>query len=124
VAAARAALLLIRNDAGRGERARVNTRRLAALARDAGLTVTEPSAAVVSIILGEPAVALRAREIAAEHGVRVGCFRPPSVPSGQACLRLTGKATLTENDFAQVSRALTAIRDHYRITAQAGRKQP
>ncbi|MGD0554263.1 MAG: 8-amino-7-oxononanoate synthase [Streptosporangiaceae bacterium] len=124
VAAARAALRLIREDPGIGERARASTRRLAALARDAGLTVTVPDAAVVSIILGDPEVAVRAREIAADHGVRVGCFRPPSVPQGGACLRLTGKATLTENDFAVVSRTLTAIRDHCRITAQAGRKTP
>jgi len=124
VAAARAALRLIRADPGLGERARANTRRLAALARDAGLTTTVPDAAVVSVILGEPDVAMRAREIAAEHGVRAGCFRPPAVPPGEACLRLTGKATLTENDFAVVSRTLTAIRDHCRITAQAGRKRP
>lgn len=124
VAAARAALRLIREDPGIGERARANTRRLAALARDAGLTATVPDAAVTSIILGDPEVAVRAREIAAEHGVRVGCFRPPSVPQGEACVRLTGKATLTENDFAVVSRTLTAIRDHCRITAQAGRKTP
>jgi 8-amino-7-oxononanoate synthase len=124
VEAPRAALRLIREDPGIGERARASTRRLAALARDAGLTVTVPDAAVVSIILGDPEVAVRAREIAADHGVRVGCFRPPSVPQGGACLRLTGKATLTENDFAVVSRTLTAIRDHCRITAQAGRKTP
>jgi 8-amino-7-oxononanoate synthase len=124
VAAARAALRLIRDDPGRGELARRNTRRLASIARDAGLEVTTPDAAVVSIILGDPRVAVRAQRIAAEHGVRVGCFRPPSVPPGRACLRLTGKATLTENDFATVSRVVGAIGDHYRITAQAGRKAP
>jgi 8-amino-7-oxononanoate synthase len=43
--------------------------------------------------------------------VRVGCFRPPSVPRGQACLRLTGRANLTEDDFAAAARALAAIRD-------------
>jgi 8-amino-7-oxononanoate synthase len=124
VAAARAALGLIRDDPGRGERARRNTARLASIARDAGLEATAPAAAVVSVILGEPQVALRAQQIAAEHGVRAGCFRPPSVSPGRACLRLTGKATLTENDFAAVSRALGAIGDHYRITAQAGRNTP
>jgi 8-amino-7-oxononanoate synthase len=124
VAAARAALRLIRDDPGLGERARRNTRRLASIARDAGLETTTPDAVVLSVILGEPLVALRAQQIAAEHGLRVGCFRPPSVSPGRACLRLTGKATLTENDFAAVSRALGAIGDHYRITAQAGRKAP
>ena len=47
----------------------------------------------------------------AAYGVRVGCFRPPSVPRGQACLRLTGRASLTEDDFAAAARALAAVRD-------------
>jgi 8-amino-7-oxononanoate synthase len=44
--------------------------------------------------------------------VRAGCFRPPSVPAGQACLRLTGRADMTESDFMIAARALTAVRDH------------
>jgi 8-amino-7-oxononanoate synthase len=123
-AAALAALRLLAADPGRGALARENTRRLAVMARAAGLHATTPEAAVVSVIIGDPMVAVRARDIAAEHGVHVGCFRPPSVPRGQACLRLTGKSTLTENDLAVVSRALTAIGDYCRITAQAGRKTP
>jgi 8-amino-7-oxononanoate synthase len=124
VAAALAALQLVRQDPSAGSRARANTLRLAGLARDAGLTSSDPGAAVASIILGDPAVAVRAREIAAGHGIMVGCFRPPSVPDGQACLRLTGKPTLTENDFAAVSRTLQVIGEDCRITAQAGRKRP
>jgi 8-amino-7-oxononanoate synthase len=73
--------------------------------------------------MGDAATAVRAREVAAAYGVRVGCFRPPSVPDGRACLRLTGKATLTENDFATVSRALGAVRDYCGIAAKAGRNR-
>jgi 8-amino-7-oxononanoate synthase len=124
VAAALAALRLILADPSAGERARANTRRLAGLAREAGLVATDPDAAVASVILGDPVNALRGREVAAEHGIKVGCFRPPSVPVGQACLRLTGKPTFTENDFAAVSRTLHAIGEDCRITAQAGRKRP
>jgi hypothetical protein len=51
------------------------------------------------------------QETCAAYGVRVGCFRPPSVPRGQACLRLTGRASLTEDDFAAAARALAAVRD-------------
>lgn len=124
VAAALAALRVLEAEPERGARARENTRRLADMAREAGLAASRPAAAVAAVMLGDPLLAVRAREVAAEHGVRVGCFRPPSVPAGQACLRMTGKATLTENDFAVVSRALTAIRDYCRITAQAGRIRP
>jgi hypothetical protein len=41
--------------------------------------------------------------------VRVGCFRPPSVPDGRSRLRLTARADLTEDDFARVSEVLRAI---------------
>jgi 8-amino-7-oxononanoate synthase len=63
----------------------------------------------------------------AECGVRVGCFRPPSVPAGEACLQLTGRATLTDKEIAAASRALAVARDHChhcRNTAQAGRNTP
>ena len=50
--------------------------------------------------------------------------RAPAVPAGRACLRLTGRATLTENDFSLASRALAVVREHChhcRNTPQAGR---
>jgi 8-amino-7-oxononanoate synthase len=68
-------------------------------------------AAVLAVTVGESARAVRAKETCAAYGVRVGCFRPPSVPRGQACLRLTGRASLTEDDFAAAACALAAVRD-------------
>lgn len=124
VAAALAALQVLLDDPGRGTRAHEAAARLAQTASAHGLTVTEPDAAVAAVIMGDPGDALRAQRIFAAHGVRAGCFRPPSVPHGQACLRLTGRATLTEDDFATASRALAAVRDHCRIAAQAGGKTP
>jgi 8-amino-7-oxononanoate synthase len=47
---------------------------------------------------------------------RLRCARwllpAPPVPRGQACLRLAGRASLTESDFAAAARALAAVRDH------------
>jgi 7-keto-8-aminopelargonate synthetase-like enzyme len=65
--------------------------------------------------------ALPARRTCAAHGVRAGCFGPPPVPAGAACLRLTGRATLTEIDIRVASRVLAIMRDYCRNTAQAGR---
>jgi len=53
--------------------------------------VSAPDAAVLAVTVGESAVAVRSRKACAAYGVRVGCFRPPSVPRGQACLRLAGR---------------------------------
>ncbi len=117
VAAALAALTIIRGDPGLGQRAQTSARRLAALATGLGFEVPPPAAAVVRITIGEAGAALEAQRICAGHGVRAGCFRPPSVPPGQACLRLTGRASLTEVDLRTAFRALGAVRDHVRITA-------
>jgi 8-amino-7-oxononanoate synthase len=122
--AALAALRILRGNPGLPAMARRNAARLAAMAADLGLTVTAPDAAVTSVILGDPETALAAQRTCADHGVRVGCFRPPSVPAGEACLRLTGRATLTEDEFQVARRALAVAAehcDHCRNTAQAGR---
>jgi 8-amino-7-oxononanoate synthase len=124
VAAARAALAILRDDPGLGRRARDNARRLAGMATDLGFTVPPPAAAVVRITLGTADAALEAQRICAACGVRAGCFRPPSVRPGEACLRLTARANLTEVDLVTAFRALGAVRDHVRITASAGRKWP
>jgi 8-amino-7-oxononanoate synthase len=110
--AALAALNVIAAEPGLGLRAQANTARLAEIATGLGLGVRPPGAAVLAIILGEADRAVQARRICAGHGVRVGCFRPPSVPAGQACLRLTGRADLTERDFSVATRALAAVSDH------------
>jgi 8-amino-7-oxononanoate synthase len=117
VAAALAALTIVRGDPGLGRRAQASAQRLAAMAAGLGFEVPAPAAAVVRITIGEAAAALEARRICARHGVRAGCFRPPSVPPGQACLRLTARANLTEVDLDTAFRALGAVRDHVRITA-------
>ena len=115
--AARAALAILRDDPGLGRRARDNARRLAGMATDLGFTVPPPAAAVVRITLGTADAALAAQQICAAHGVRAGCFRPPSVRPGEACLRLTARANLTEVDLVTAFRALGAVRDHVQITA-------
>jgi 7-keto-8-aminopelargonate synthetase-like enzyme len=91
------------------------------LADDCGLAVPEPGAAVVRIGLGDPELAVTAQRICASHGVLVGCFRPPSVPAGGSCLRLTARAGLTDGDFDAAARALAAVRDHIRTASPAGR---
>jgi 8-amino-7-oxononanoate synthase len=116
-AAALAALAILRDEPGLGRRARDNARRLAEMAASLGFETSEPAAAVVPVLLGEPAAAVQAREVCAAQGVRVGCFRPPSVPAGQACLRLTARANLSEVHLALAFRALGSVRDHVRITA-------
>jgi len=121
--AALAALEVVAAEPGLGTRARASAARLAAIAADLGLCVRAPEAAVLAVIVGESERAVQAQRICAGHGARAGCFRPPSVPRGRACLRLTGRATLTDSDFATAARALAAVRDHVRVDVNPSLRQ-
>jgi 8-amino-7-oxononanoate synthase len=79
-----------------------------ALARVCGVG-GHPESAVVSVILGAPEVALRGATACLERGVRVGCFRPPSVPAGTSRLRLTARASLTDDELDTAARVLTEV---------------
>ncbi|WP_329428559.1 8-amino-7-oxononanoate synthase [Streptosporangium sp. NBC_01495] len=109
VAAALAAVDILHHQPELPGRVRARARELAAMARDLGLETGDPAGAVVPIVLGPPETALRAALICAEHGVRAGCFRPPSVPVGRSCLRLTARANLSSDDLAVIRGALTAV---------------
>jgi 8-amino-7-oxononanoate synthase len=134
--AALAALDMLAAEPGLGERTRANALRIAHIAAGLGLDVSRPAAGVISVTLGSPAAATAAQRTCAEHGVRAGCFRPPSVPAGRACLRLAARATLAERDFTAAARALAAVAQQTQQTrppapvgqaprpAPAGRRAP
>lgn len=72
-----------------------------------------PESAVVSVILGDAEVAVAAATACLDAGVRVGCFRPPTVPAGTSRLRLTARASLTADDLELAGRVLTGVlREH------------
>ena len=106
-AAASAALAVLRSEPGLAADVRARARDLAAALAAAGLPVTEPTGAVVSVLVGDPGRAFEAAARLRADGIRVGCFRPPSVPDGVSRLRLTARADLTDD---QVALAVAAVR--------------
>lgn len=108
--AALAALGIVADEPERVAAARSRALQIARLAEGAGLASGVPGAAVVAMRIGSPVAAVEAAATCARHGVRVGCFRPPSVPDGVSRLRLTGRATVTDTDLVRLSRALEAVR--------------
>lgn len=86
----------------------------AALARISGDTAV-PDSAVVSVILGEPEVAVAAATSCLDRGVRVGCFRPPTVPEGTSRLRLTARASLTADEMDLARQVLTEVLSKARL---------
>ena len=68
-----------------------------------------PQSAVVSVILGDPEVAVAAATACLDAGVKVGCFRPPTVPAGTSRLRLTARASLDAAELELARRVLTDV---------------
>ena len=109
--AALAALDVLAKEPWLAEAARSRAADLARVAATAGLRRSAPDAAVVGIRIGSPGAALEAAALCAAHGLRVGCFRPPSVPDGVSRLRLTARADLSSADLEVVATALSAVAD-------------
>ncbi len=107
--AALAALDVIESSPELPARARANARAVVKIAESHGLESSVPDAAVVPVFLGEARAALRGAEICAERGLKVGCFRPPSVPAGRACLRITARASLNEVELTALEQGLGAV---------------
>ena len=95
VGAAAAALRLLVAEPDRAHAVLTHARALAQMC----LVDDVPESAVVSVILGDPEVALAAALACLDRGVRVGCFRPPTVPVGTSRLRLTARASLSADEL-------------------------
>lgn len=96
-AACAAALAALRVLEGEPERPAAIRAAAARLASACG--VPPAVGAVVSVPMPGPREAVRAAELCLDDGVRVGSFRPPSVPDGISRLRLTAHAGLSEADL-------------------------
>jgi 8-amino-7-oxononanoate synthase len=107
--AALAALRVVVAEPERAAAVRTNAARLADTVRALGVETVVPDAAVVPAFLGDPRRAVAAAAACLAAGVRVGCFRPPSVPTGRSCLRLTARADLTESDIAHAADVLRKV---------------
>jgi len=105
VGAARAALRVLRAESWRPQAVLQHARVLAETCD----VPDEPQSAVVSVILGDPEVALAAATACLDAGVRVGCFRPPTVPAGTSRLRLSARASLDAADLEIARRVLTDV---------------
>lgn len=112
-AAALAAVRIIRDEPWRAGSVRSNAAALAAGLAPAlaarGAAVEQTAGAVQSIAMPSAESALAAARAARTAGVRIGCFRPPSVPDGISRLRVTARATLTPNEIEDSCAVLRGI---------------
>ncbi len=106
--AALAASHLIRDEHSLRERVRANAARLAV-----ACGVNPPPGAVMSVPMPGPSQALAAVAQAAAHGIRIGCFRPPSTPDGDSRLRLTAHADHSDAELAHAEDVLAEVIAHH-----------
>ncbi|WP_328614479.1 8-amino-7-oxononanoate synthase [Amycolatopsis sp. NBC_00355] len=111
-AAALAALHALKDEPGLAEKVQENAGNLAMQLKAAGLKASVPDAAVISVQAPSAETAVAWAAACAEQGIRVGCFRPPSVPDGISRLRLTVRADLTESDVDRAVKVITATAPH------------
>ncbi len=107
--AALAALRILAEQPALATSVRAHAVAISSVVRALGVETVQPDAAVVPAFLGDPRRAVAAAAACLDLGVRVGCFRPPSVPVGRSCLRLTARADLTDADLAKLSDVLATV---------------
>ena len=73
------------------------------------LAADVPAGAVLSVPMPSPGAALAAQAACLDDGVRVGCFRPPSVPDGISRLRITTGGGVADDDWARAIDVLSRV---------------
>jgi 8-amino-7-oxononanoate synthase len=107
VAAAAAALRIIRQDADLRARPLENARRFSA-----ALGRPPAESPIVPVVLGEPERALAASAMLESHGLLVVAIRPPSVPAGTARLRFAFSAP---HEPEPIERAAALLKEHHYV---------
>ena len=106
VAAADAALDVMRSEPQLRQRLFSHAKRLKRVLIDLGYTLLPSETQILPVILGSPRRATNVAEALLTEGVFAPAIRPPAVPTGTSRLRLTLMATHTE---AEIQRAIDAF---------------
>jgi 7-keto-8-aminopelargonate synthetase-like enzyme len=108
VAAAGAALELLREQPRRVEKLRRNAQVLRATLAQSGVRVAPGETPIVPLTVGDADAAMAASERALERGVFAQAIRPPTVPAGTSRLRLAVMASHTKSELREAGRVLAA----------------
>ncbi len=108
VAAALAALELLRSEPRQVERLQRNARLLRDTLADEGFRLSAGDTQIVPLVVGRPEIALALCERALARGVFAQAIRPPTVPPGTARLRLAAMATHTPRELVWAGQQLAA----------------
>jgi glycine C-acetyltransferase/8-amino-7-oxononanoate synthase len=110
VAAALAALEILRTEPAIIERVRHNAHLLREELTGAGFAVAAGETPIVPLIVGDPREAMAVCESALRGGVFAQAIRPPTVPEGTSRLRVVTMAAHSDDDIRFAARTLAAAR--------------
>ena len=105
-AAAVAALDIVRNEPQRRTALLARAQELRNTLRGAGWNVGTSASQIIPVIVGSPARAVTLSHTLRERGLFVPAIRPPTVPEGEACLRISLTAGHSEEMIAMLVAAL------------------
>lgn len=108
VAAAMAALALLREQPRRVEKLQQGAAVLRDALADEGLDVPDGATQIVPLMVGDAGATVEASERALERGVFAQAIRPPTVPAGTSRLRLAVMASHTKSELREAARTLAA----------------
>jgi glycine C-acetyltransferase/8-amino-7-oxononanoate synthase len=110
VAAASAALAVLRRTPELVDQLHTNSRVLRAASVASGFPVPPGDMPIVPLVVGDPEDTMSLCEAALREGVFAQAIRPPTVPEGTSRLRLVATATHTPDDLRQAAAILATAR--------------
>jgi 8-amino-7-oxononanoate synthase len=108
VAAAMAALELLREQPRRVEKLQRNAGVLRAALAQQGLPMPGAPTQILPLVVGDAHETVRASERALERGIFAQAIRPPTVPAGTSRLRLAVMAAHTKSELREAAQVLAA----------------
>lgn len=115
VAAALAALKVIKEEQWRQQRVLTLAKNLRLALQQAGYQVLEGLTPIIPIIIGNEAKALQLSQACLEKGIFIPAIRTPAVPKNKARLRLTVSAEHSDTEIESVVKVLTKAGKELRI---------
>lgn len=110
IAAAGASLQLIQNEPSLLESLWANIRFMRSMLSSGGLDLMDSQAAIMPVLVGDTGKAQRiSRRLLEEHNVFIPAIRPPTVPKGQARLRLTVSAVHSRSELEEAALAVIKL---------------
>ena len=119
VAAAGAALQILRDQPAIVERLHRNSRQLRNELVARGFDVPAGETPIIPLIVGDPRAATKVCEAALQAGVFAQAIRPPTVPDGTSRLRLVAMATHSAHDLRTAAKTLAKAYTQVGSTNQA-----